>query len=141
MVYQQRPGLAPKPRIDIRVIRLVVSIMQCEPLAHYYFDPQKMDFACTYNEVDFESVIGELSQFPISQESLGVFFDGLHRKDQPKFARFIAYTLRGAIAEYSTPPYWSGSSTTYFEDFVKDLRALGYEYKWRGGADVSVTPV
>src|SRR6266566_2005910 len=141
MAYEQRPGFAPKPVIDIRIVRLVVSLMQCEPLSGYYFNAQKMDFACTYNQIDFRSVVGEYSEFPISQESLGLFFQWLHKKDQPKFARFIAYTMRGVLAEYGTPPYWSGSNTAYFEDFVKDLRALGYEYKWKGGADVAVTPV
>src|SRR5260370_19716234 len=100
MAYEPRPGFARKPKIEIRVVRLVISVVQCDPLARYYFDPQKMDLACTYNEIDFRSIIGEYAQFPISQESLGIFFDWLHRNSQPRFARLMEYSIRGVFLDY-----------------------------------------
>lgn len=141
MAYEQRPGFALKPKPDFRIVRLVNCIMQCEQLASHFFNKQKIEFACKYNQVDFTSIDMRHSEIFISEESLGLFLDRLNRNSQVTFAEFIAYMLRYVLAEYSPPSFWGLSNEEYFADFVKDLRALGYEYGWKGGTSVTVIPI
>jgi hypothetical protein len=140
MATDQRPGFYPKYRPDIRVERLVVSIMQCDLLKYYYLATDKMDLACRYNAIGytpFESVDHYSSTTP--QDSLGMFFDQL-RNNPAKFAGFMTYTLRNMFLESSLLSDWSPKDKAFFSDFENDLLSLGFKVDIGIGDNVSVTP-
>jgi hypothetical protein len=139
MATEQRPGFVPKHRPDIRISRLVISIMQCEFLKEYYFSTEKMELACGYCAVGFtpfESVDYHASA--TRQDNLPMFFDRLNRASLAKFAQFMTYTLRNMFLESYRLSIWSSKNKAFFSDFQEDLLALGYKVEVGGGDEVSV---
>src|SRR5436309_15764522 len=99
MAIERRPRFVPHYRHDVRVERLVISIIQRDPLKNYYFDVGKMGLASGYNAIGytpFEST--DLYSSTTPQDSLGMFFDRLS-SSPAKFARFMTYTLRNMFLE------------------------------------------
>jgi hypothetical protein len=146
MAYEQRKEFVreqgvSEPKVDIRVVRLVVSIMQCEQLSYGFLNMQKVDFALTRYAIDSTPIEQTYSDFGITQKSLEGFFEHLRRTSQAKFAGFVSYLVRNVFAEYNPPPYWSRINQTHFEDFVRDLQALGFKYEWSGGTEIALTPI
>src|SRR2546426_8886083 len=117
MAYERRKEFVPRQNVDIRVVKLVISIMQCEPLSSHFFNMQKIEFACKYQAIDFTPIEQEYSDLSITQQTLEDFFERLRRTSQPKFANFIAYMVRNVFAEYSPASNWNQVNQTSFEDF------------------------
>lgn len=115
------------PETDIRVIRLGVSIAKCPFLTQYYSDPENMKLASDYLGISFSPVFGVFATEMVNRQSLTIFLDRLYSSDPKMFSSFFTYTLRDIFRANGSYEDWGQEFRTPFDDFRKDLRALGFE--------------
>jgi hypothetical protein len=115
--------------------------MQCEWLQNNFFNMQKVELACQRFAIEFTPIEMTHSDMSITQWTLEDFFERLRRTRQTKFVEFIQYMVRNVFAQFGPAPNWDQVNQTHFDDFMTDLQALGFKYTWRGGTNVSVTPM
>ena len=79
--------------------------------------------ACEYNDTEDSPV----DRNYVTRTNLAWFLSDLHRADPEKFARFMDYCLTDIFRAQGTPDEWMRELVPYFEDFLRDLKALGYD--------------
>ena len=79
--------------------------------------------ACEYNDTEDSPV----DRNYVTRTNLSGFLSQLHRKNPEKFGRFMDYCFTDIFRVHGTPHEWSAELIPYLEDFMRDLKALGYE--------------
>jgi len=97
----------------------------------HYFDKEYMEQACEYNGVDIYPAerrhYGNTQRWEVDRFSLTNFLYKLHRTNPQTFALLMSYILKDIFIHQGDPQSWVNDDKIYFEDFKRDLRAVGYQ--------------
>lgn len=132
MVSMHFKGKFPElKQIDLRINRLVVTIMKSKELHDYFFDYSKISLACRY--------LGIYEPYLRAVNDVADFLDPLYFTEPEKFRQFFQYVLNEIIegkeplAIESSKPLRLVNEKELFDGFnlfLRELNILGFDYDY-----------